>query len=48
MPRRSSREMEALLAKMDLQMGPLEKWSAEALETLDSWIVGWSIADWTS
>jgi len=30
--------MDALLAKMDAQMGPLEKWSAEALETLDSWM----------
>lgn len=38
MTRRSNREMEALLVKLNAQMGPLEKWSAEALETLDSWM----------
>lgn len=35
---RCSREMDALLSKMAAQLGPLEKWSAEALEALDSWM----------
>ena len=30
--------MEALLAKIDEQIGPLEKWSAEALDALDTWL----------
>ena len=35
---RFSKEMAELLLKMDAQIGPLEKWSADALETIDSWM----------
>ena len=35
---RNGREMEVLLVKLDEQIGPLEKWSAEALAVLDLWL----------
>ena len=40
MTQRSKREMDALLVKMNAQMGPPNKWCVEALKTLDSWMAG--------
>ena len=38
MTARSSKEMAALLAKMDELIGPLGKWSVEAIEELNYWL----------
>ena len=35
---RTDKEMEALLIKFDKQIGPLDKWSEEALERLNDWL----------
>ena len=36
---RSSKEMDALLAKIDVMIGPLDKWTEEALLKLSAWIM---------
>jgi hypothetical protein len=38
MTSRTDKEMEALLAKFDVQIGPLNKWSDQALEKLNDWL----------
>ena len=43
MSRRSSREMDALVAKIREQIGPLEKWSEAALENQVKWIVDYQL-----
>jgi hypothetical protein len=38
MTQRTEKEMTALLTKFDLQIGPLDKWSDQALEMLNDWL----------
>lgn len=35
---RHNKEMMALVAKFNEQIGPLERWSEDALKTLDRWL----------
>lgn len=37
MSKRNAKEMAALLAKIDEQLGPLDRWSDAALVKLDEW-----------
>ena len=43
MTTRTEKEMTALLAKFDLQLGLLDKWSEDALEKLNDWLENGSI-----
>ena len=38
MTQRTKKEMSALLAKLDEQIGPMDKWADEALEGLNDWL----------
>lgn len=38
MTQRTKKEMSAILARLDEQIGPLDKWSDEALEGLSDWL----------
>lgn len=38
MSQRTDKEMAALLAKFDKQIGILDKWSDQALEVLNDWL----------
>ncbi len=38
MTQRSDKEMTALLSKFNDQIGPMDKWSDEALEVLNDWL----------
>jgi hypothetical protein len=38
MTSRTDKEMTALLGKFNEQIGPLEKWSDQALEVLNAWL----------
>lgn len=38
MTSRTDKEMDALLNKFDLQIGPLDKWSDQALEKINDWL----------
>lgn len=38
MSQRTDKEINALLEKFDLQIGPMDKWSDQALELLNDWL----------
>ncbi|OGV72859.1 MAG: hypothetical protein A3B82_00775 [Methylophilales bacterium RIFCSPHIGHO2_02_FULL_57_10] len=38
MTSRTEKEMAALLVKFNVQIGPLNNWSSEALESLNDWL----------
>jgi hypothetical protein len=43
MASRTEKEMAALLAKFNEQIGPLDKWSEPAMEKLNDWLADTSI-----
>lgn len=43
MASRTEKEMAALLAKFNEQIGPLDKWSGSALEKFNDWLADTSI-----
>jgi hypothetical protein len=44
---RSSKEMDALLAKIDEMIGPLDKWSEDTLLKLNAWVMDFD-RKWTA